>query len=210
MSIKKVGIMGGTFNPIHKGHLAIANQAYTQFSLDEIWVMPSKLPPHKAGAHILSADDRIQMVRLALNDAPHLKLSLFEMEREGYTYTYDTLERLHMQYPDTEFYFIMGGDSLRDFHLWKHPERISPLCTLLVACREEIMDQQMETCFRQVMQTYQAKVLALTCPPFAVSSSQIRQILAEGGDASSYLDPQVYAYIRQHQLYQEKESDFHG
>ena len=109
---KKIGIMGGTFDPIHMGHLILGEQSYEQFQLDKVLFMPSGNPPHKRDrAGRASDNQRVDMVRLAIEDNPHFELSLAEMHETGYTYTYRTLEELKEYNPDTDYYFIIGADS---------------------------------------------------------------------------------------------------
>ena len=109
----KIGIMGGTFDPIHMGHLILGEIAYEQFSLDKVLFMPAGNPPHKQKRlGRASEKQRIEMVKLAIADNPHFELSLEEMNLEGYSYTYRTLERLNFKNPDTKYYFIIGADSL--------------------------------------------------------------------------------------------------
>ena len=122
---KRIGIMGGTFDPIHIGHLILGETAYHQFQLDKVLFMPAGNPPHKQDRENRATDSqRVDMVRLAIASNPHFTLSLEEMHKEGYTYTYRTLERLKQQNPDTEYYFILGADSLYTFDDWKEPGRI--------------------------------------------------------------------------------------
>src|SRR5690606_12925515 len=106
--MKKIGIMGGTFNPIHYGHLFLAENAYEQMGLDQILFMPSNNPPHKKVKDIVSNEHRKIMVHIAIKDNPHFTLSTIELEREGTTYTADTLAILTREQPDTEFYFLVG------------------------------------------------------------------------------------------------------
>ena len=113
--MKKIGILGGTFNPIHNGHLALGQAAMEQYDLEEIWLMPSKLPPHKSHFAILSEEHRLTMTKLAAQINKNFIASDFELKREGLTYTADTLELLTKEYPDYKFYFIVGGDSLIKF-----------------------------------------------------------------------------------------------
>ncbi len=120
----KIGIMGGTFNPIHFAHLILAESAYEELNLDKILFMPSKKPPHKLNESIESDEHRIQMIQLAIKSNPHFDLSCVELEREGITYTADTLEELNRNYPQDEFYFIIGADSLFQIEDWWHPEQI--------------------------------------------------------------------------------------
>lgn len=122
--LKKIGIMGGTFNPIHIGHLIIAEKAREQFGLDHVLFMPSGMPYMKDCREVLPGKTRTKMTELAIQSNLFFAISTIEVEREGRTYTYETLEYLRTQNPDTEYYFILGADSLWKIEEWKHPERI--------------------------------------------------------------------------------------
>ena len=137
--------MGGTFDPIHMGHLILGEQSYEQLSLDKVLFMPSGNPPHKRNRAGRASDrQRVDMVRLAISDNPHFELSLAEMHEKGYTYTYRTLEELKEQNPDTDYYFIIGADSLFSFEEWKEPGRICDACTLVVAVRDHASADEQE------------------------------------------------------------------
>lgn len=142
---KRIGIMGGTFDPIHIGHLILAEKAYEELDLDEVWFMPSGNPPHKQNRAGRASDkQRVEMVRRAIADNPHFRLSTEEMHPEGYTYTYETLERLHEKYPDYIYYFIIGADSLYDFDMWRRPDRICKAASLLVATRNDVPEESLK------------------------------------------------------------------
>src|SRR5690554_331928 len=119
--MKKIGILGGTFDPIQNAHLVLAECSYEQFDLDRVWFMPSKNPPHKINKYIESKEHRSNMIKLAIEDNPHFEFSDFELMRQGLTYTTDTLLMLNQEYTDVKFYFIIGEDSLFDLENWKKP-----------------------------------------------------------------------------------------
>lgn len=145
-SRRRVGIMGGTFDPIHIGHLILGENAYQQFGLDCVLFMPSGNPPHKKERNgRASTQERIDMVALAIADNPHFVLSLEETHENGYTYTRETLARLTRENPDTDYYFIMGADSLFAFESWKEPQGICDLCTILVAVRNDVRTKDMDS-----------------------------------------------------------------
>ena len=135
--MKKIGIMGGTFNPIHAGHIEIADAAYKQFELDEVWFMPNHIPAYKSDKDIISGEHRLNMISLAIKDYSYFKTSDFELKREGKTYSYETFTLLKDEFPDACFYFIMGADSLFYFDKWVHPEIIIDKTDILVASRDE-------------------------------------------------------------------------
>lgn len=200
----KVGIMGGTFNPIHKGHLMLATLAMQQCSLDKIWFMPSGLPAHKSNEELLDATHRIEMVKLSIEEEPAFVASAFEIEREGFTYTADTMIELKRRYPELNFYFIIGGDSLMKFHQWVRPDVISAHTTLLAAGRSGYSKDELEKQALYLNKQFGTKVLFLDMPEFQAASSEIRCWLKDGQyeKASEVLPKKVVDYIKQNSLYQ--------
>lgn len=197
----KIGIMGGTFNPIHNGHLLIAENARSQYALDAVWFLPAGMPPHKEENGILPAEVRLEMVCLAIQDNPGFKISEIELWSKERSYTYRTLERLHEQFPDTEFYFIMGGDSLRDFHTWKNPDHICELSHLLAAVRDEMDAKRLKVYASEIRETLHGNIDFIITPNFSVSSHEIRARV-KAGDTIRYLVPEkVRCYIAQKELY---------
>ena len=130
----KIGIMGGTFNPIHNGHIALAQKAYEDLKLDKVLFMPSGTSYLKQ--NVLSAKHRVEMVRRAILPYSYFELSLIEVNRAGNTYTYETLQQLKCENPNIEYYFIIGADSLFNIDGWKCPERLLKTCTILAAYRD--------------------------------------------------------------------------
>ncbi len=198
----KVGIMGGTFDPIHVGHLILAESAYQQFGLDEVLIMPSGNPPHKkdrTGGPTL--DQRIEMVSLAIEDNDHFTLSTEEAHDKGYTYTRATLERLTSENPDTEYYFIMGADSLFYFDTWKDPERIAQLAVLVVATRYHVDEVQLSEAIASVGQKFGATIEKLSTPNMDISSSMIRDWVRQKQSIRYYVPDRVIDYITKAGLY---------
>ena len=201
-SRKKIGIMGGTFDPVHMGHLILGEKAYEQLRLDKVWFMPSGNPPHKKNRQGRATDEqRVEMVRRAISDNPHFELSLEEMHEDGYTYTYHTLETLKEKNPDTDYYFIIGADSLYNFDTWMEPERICQACTLVVASRNYGKNGDLNQQIRRCAQTYHGKFLRLDTMNIDVSSQQLRQWIGEGHSISYYVPDKVISYIREQHIY---------
>ena len=149
---RKIGIMGGTFDPIHIGHLILGEAAYEQFGLDEVWFLPAGNPPHKRNRAGQAKDaQRVEMVRRAIASNPHFVLCTKEMEDEGYTYSYRTLEAMRKEHPGTEFYFIIGADSLFYFDEWKNPERICAAAKILVATRDRAKEKELLACMERYL-----------------------------------------------------------
>lgn len=199
--MKKVGIMGGTFNPIHYGHLFMAESAYEQLGLDKVIFIPTKNPPHKIISGTVTQEQRVMMLSLAIRDNPHFELSLMELEREGVTYTADTLTILTDENPDTEYYFIAGADSLMQFHTWRSPESIFKLCTLVVAGRDDLDMETLNMQANKLEAAYNARIIFLDMPAIRISSSEIRTRVAAGRSIKYYVPDDVIKYIEENQLY---------
>ncbi|MGN0157790.1 MAG: nicotinate-nucleotide adenylyltransferase [Brotaphodocola sp.] len=200
-----IGIMGGTFDPIHNAHLMIGRQAYEEYKLDEIWFMPSGTPPHKKDHHVTDVEDRCEMVRLAIEDSPYYKLSEFEARRDGNTYTAETLCLLREQYPQHRFFFIIGADSLFQIEHWYHPELVMIQTTLLVAGREYAdapctMDEQIA----YLTKRYQADIRILHSNELDIASADLRRMIAEDQPIDSFVPKAVADYIARRNLYHAK------
>lgn len=193
----KIGIMGGTFDPIHNAHLIIAAYAREQFGLDELVFMTGGNPPHKTG--VTDKYIRNEMTKLAVGN--DFEISDYEVEKEEYSYTLRTLEYMKAKYPEDELFFIIGEDSLRDIGKWYHPEEILKLCTLLVFPRNaaETLEQEIAA----TKERFGGKILAVDAPVFGISSSEIRERIRQGKSVKHMLPEPVWAYIREHGLYQE-------
>lgn len=205
---KRIGIMGGTFDPIHIGHLILGETAYYQFHLDRILFMPAGNPPHKKVRENRATDrQRVDMVRLAIASNPHFSLSLEEMHREGYTYTYRTLERLKDQNPDTEYYFILGADSLYTFDEWREPERILRACTILVGTRNHTSDEKLDRVIGELEDKYQGNIQKLESLNIDISSEMIRSWIEKGRSLAYYVPDQVIDYIQKNNIYKGCDED---
>ena len=199
----KIGIMGGTFNPIHNGHLSLANAALGQYNLDEVWFMPSGLPAHKANDDLLNADIRLHMVKLAIGAQDKIKASSFEIDRDGFTYTADTMVALSKEFPKDEFYFIIGGDSLMKFHKWVKPEVISEHTTLLAAGRNGYTAVELKNQAQALKEKFGTKVYFVEMPELVISSNAIRSYcrLQQYESIKSMVPEKVYQYILEHELW---------
>lgn len=199
---KKIGIMGGTFDPIHVGHLILGERAYEQLGLDKILFMPSGNPPHKKNRTGRASDEqRAEMVKMAIEGNPHFELSLIEMNEEGYSYTYRTLEMLKEQNPDTDYYFIIGADSLYNFTTWKEPARICQACTLVVATRDHTSVESLNQEMTFLSQQYHGCFIRLDTMNIDISSQLIRKWLVQGKSLHYYVPDPVIHYIYENQIY---------
>jgi nicotinate-nucleotide adenylyltransferase len=193
----KLGIYGGTFDPIHVAHLIIAEYARCQFALTEVVFIPSFIPPHKINHTISSAQDRLQMVKLAIDNNPHFRVSDFEINKQGASFTVDTLDYFTsiFQLDREHLYLIIGADNLADFNKWREPERILSLATLAVAARPG-HDGQMP----EIIKT--ESVHKIHAPIMDISASKIRDRVREGGSIRYLTPPAVEDYIHERALYQ--------
>lgn len=209
----KIGIMGGTFDPVHNGHLMIARAAYCQFGLDEIWFMPNGNPPHKL-LNAIGSDvkQRVEMVRLAIADHPEFRLETCEADRKEVSCSYKTMEHLRESYPKDEFFFIIGADSLFSIEKWVHPEKLFAVCTILAAYRDEqeTAGEGQETAVREEMaaqvvrlrEKYNARIEVIHSRPFRISSSQLRERIGSGVDIHGLVPEKVREYIAEEGLYE--------
>lgn len=199
---KRIGIMGGTFDPIHMGHLILGEKAYEQFSLDQVLFMPAGNPPHKKNrAGRANDEQRVEMVRRAIDGNPHFALSLIEMNEAGYTYTYRTLENLKREHPDTDYYFIIGADSLVSFDTWREPERICQACTLVVAVRDHMSVETLHREVERLTSKYGGHFLLLDTMNIDVSSQLLRQWCREHKSLKYYVPDLVISYIEENHIY---------
>lgn len=198
---KKVGILGGTFDPIHTAHLILAEAAYEQFELDTVLIMPSGDPPHKTDREITPSNHRIKMVQLAIEDNKHFKLSTIEVERNGKTYTAETLTQLVKYNPDCRYYFIIGADSLFGIEEWRHPEIIMHSAVLLAAVREQAGMEAMKEQIEHLKAEYQAEIYLLHTSDIEISSSAVRDKVACGESIRYYVPKDVEKYIYNNHLY---------
>lgn len=199
----KVGIMGGTFNPVHIGHLLLGEFAYEQFELDEIWFMPNGNPPHKEVVSWENAlAQRIAMLRLAIDGVPYFKLSLHEADESKHSYTYQTLKELKEQYPENEYYFILGADSLFALETWKNYKEIFPSCIILAAIRDDKMQEDVIVQIRYLIQKYHADIWLLKAPKLEISSTELRERIQQKKSIKYMVPQSVEEYIVEHQIYQ--------
>lgn len=202
----KIGIMGGTFDPIHIGHLLLGEFAFEEFKLDEVWFLPNGNPPHKDTEEMDTLlTHRIEMVKAAINGSPHFKLSLHEANA-GVSYTYRTMLEFHEQYPGNEFYFILGADSLFSIEEWKYFKEIFPTCTILAAMRDDKDVADMQKQIAYLKETYEADIELLRAPLLEISSTTIRERAAKGLTVHYFVPDAVAEYIKEHHLYREVES----
>ncbi len=201
--MRRVGIMGGTFNPIHNGHLLIAENAYEQLQLDEVLFIPTGRAPHKQGMDILDGKLRLRMVELAIANNPAFLADARELRSKELSYSAVTLTRMKQKSPDWELYFIMGGDSLRDFTTWYQPQVICACATLVVAVRDDC-DRTMLLQYKDDLKAkFDARIYLLDTPNMSVTSSELRKRVAMGRSIRYQVPDAVRDFILENQLYHE-------
>lgn len=198
----KIGILGGTFDPIHYGHLLLAETAYDRFGLDKVLIMPAGDPYFKADRGISPDPDRAEMVKLAIADNPHFEYSDLELSREGDTYTVETLQMLKEQQPEDEFYLIVGSDVLLQMDKWYRPQEIFQMATVLSSCRN-VENSQLNSRMDYLRKKFGAKVVNLYMPNIDISSTDIRDKMKHDMSVRYFLPDAVIAYIKEHELYKQ-------
>lgn len=187
--MKKVGILGGTFDPPHHGHLLIANEVLSALQLDEVWMMPNRVPPHKEISGSAKNEDRLQMLKLAIAGNQAFTIQPIELEREGPSYTYDTIKMINKQYGDHQFFFIIGADMIEYLPKWYKIDELVKLVQFVGVARPSYSHET----------TY--PVLYVDVPLMEVSSSMIRDRLKRGKTVRYLLPEPVIQYIEEHNLY---------
>jgi len=204
--MRKIGIMGGTFNPIHTGHLMLSEWAMDALGLSEVWLMPTGISYMKAGQKILSGQERLFMAELAAEGNSRLKCTDIELKRTGYTYTCETLQLLKEREPETEFYFILGADCLFMFDKWKEPEKILQNCKLTAAVREDSDLEEMKKKALEIQERFGGEVILLPFLRLSITSTEIRKRVRENKSIRYMVPEKVRAYIEEKGLYRYEEN----
>ena len=196
------GVLGGTFDPIHNGHLAIAEEAARKLGLKRVLFVPAGDPWLKDQANVTAAAHRLEMLKLALADKPHFEVSTVDLERPGPSYTEDTLADLTSQLgEDARMYFMLGIDALAEFELWRNPERILQMCTLVAVRRPGALAVDM-TSLEQRLPGISRRLFVLDNQLIDISSTDIRRRVASGLSITSLVPAAVERYITEQRLYQ--------
>lgn len=201
--MQRLGIFGGTFNPPHKGHIYIACEAMKAAALDKMLFIPCGNPPHKKVAGDVAAKHRFQMTRLAIEGSPNFEITDLEIKDKSPSYTAKTLEKLKVLCPDSKLCFVVGGDSLRDMEGWYHPEKICSLAEIIAVSRGGIEDAVLAEKAEFYRKKYNAQITVITVSPLDISSSDIRQKIADGEDVSDAVEDSVLKYIKENGIYKD-------
>ncbi len=201
MTKRKIGLMGGTFDPIHIGHIALAEEAKQQFGLDSVIFMPTGDPWHKAGKNVTPAIHRSAMVLASIEGCPEYQFSDMEIQRKKTTYTAETLTQLCEENPDCEYYYIVGADSLAYMERWYKPEVIFEKAVILAACRNTQTREQFFEKIKMLEEAYHGDIRFLEVEEVPISSSKIREMAKNKEDISVWVPEKVDAYIKDKGLY---------
>jgi nicotinate-nucleotide adenylyltransferase len=195
--IRKVGILGGSFNPIHNQHLLNAQNALEQFELDEVWFVPNQIHAFKGKMKDLDVNHQIKMLELAIEEKEKFKYNDIELFQKKTSFTFDTLKKLQQKYPETEFFLIIGADNLVNFHKWYKADKILEKYKVICIFRADentVLDKKLEK--------YQCKILFVKSLISELSSSFLRDTLKAGKSIRYYLPDKVYNYIKENRLYE--------
>ena len=204
-NFKRIGILGGTFNPVHMGHLFMAEFARVEMNLDMILFIPTGVPYMKNNKEILSSDIRMRMLEMSITSNSFFATSDIEIKREGNTYTFETLEELHQLYPNADLFFLVGADCLFTIEHWYQPQQIFDNCTLLAANRNDVPQMELLEKKKFLENTFQAHVILLDVPQMDISSTKIRENIKSGRSIRYMVTDAVHDYILQNNFYQEVE-----
>jgi len=197
----RLGILGGTFDPVHVGHLALAEAARTAFGLDRVLFIPAAVPPHKPGGAVAAAEERLAMVRRAVDAAPYFAVSEVELERQGPSYTVDTLADLQQRHPGAELYFITGADEVLALDTWHDPQRLLQLARFIAATRPGFDLSRLAQMESRLGPVARGRLLPLEWLELGLSSTDLRRLLSEGRSVRYLVPERVVEYIEERRLY---------
>jgi nicotinate-nucleotide adenylyltransferase len=199
----RVGILGGTFNPPHIGHLVCAQEAYREFELDRVLLIPARIPPHKPVEHEPGAHHRLELCRVAVADDERFEVSDLELRRDGPSYTVDTLKELSTEAPNNELFLIVGGDIAAGLPRWREPERVLDLATLSIAKRRGTARSSIDKALGTLRGGDRARFFDM--PRIGVSSTMVRRRVRSRQPIRYLVPDAVRAYIERHGLYLNEE-----
>jgi nicotinate-nucleotide adenylyltransferase len=196
---ERIGVFGGTFDPIHLGHLIIAAEIQRMANLDQVLFVPAGRPPHKLDQHLSNDDDRLRMLQLAVGGVPGFAINTVDLDRHGPSFTVDTLRILHGQHPDTELVFVMGEDSLRDFLTWHNPAGIIEQAELAVARRPGVEHDL--GAISAAIPAAARRIHIYPVPEIGIASRELRERAARGDSLRFFVPDSVADFIRERGLY---------
>lgn len=199
----RIGILGGTFNPIHLGHLLIAENAFEQFKLDRVNIMPAHISPFKLDTKVLDKEDRKKIIELSIADNPHFVMDPREIDSDSISYTYLTLSDMKANNPEDELFFILGADSLKTIKNWRNPQIIFDNATVLAAVRDNDDIDDLKSYADELKALFNGNVGFIKTPIYDVSSTDIRRRIASGESVRYMICDAAIEYITDNNLYKE-------
>lgn len=201
MTNQNIAIMGGTFNPIHIGHLIAAQWVYDTGDFDKVLFMPSGQPPHKTNMPIIEKETRLKLCSLAIENTPYFDISDYEINKEGYTYTVDTIKYLKEEHTNTNYWLIIGADSVMNLLRWHNPEELLKICNFIVVNRANYIVEDMEYQIEMLRNNYRANIIAISIPNIEISSSNIRKRIFNNKPIKYLVPEKVEEYIITNNLF---------
>lgn len=199
--MQEICLMGGTFDPIHYGHLVVAEEVRQQFALTKVIFIPAGRPPHKINNFISEPTHRVKMTRLAVASNPYFDVSTLEVERKGLSYTIDTVKEIKRLYGAEKVYFITGADAVMEIITWKEAEQLLSMCTFIAATRPGYDLHQLADTLKLLPKAVLKNILPLEVPALSISSSDIRKRVKEGKSIKYLLPEAVEEYVLQTRIY---------
>jgi nicotinate-nucleotide adenylyltransferase len=198
----RIGIFGGTFDPVHLGHLILAEQCRVQAELDEVWFVPNSVPPHKTDRGVTRFEQRCDMLEFAIAGHPAFQVNRIEKDLDGPSYTARTLEQLHARHPGNEFFLLLGSDCLPDLPLWYEPRKVIERVGLLVVPRPGVMLWTAERLATGLgVDVAAVRLRFVACPMIEIASRELRRAIADGLSIRYMVPRAVEEYIRERKLY---------
>lgn len=200
--MKRIGILGGTFDPVHYGHIALAEDAVREADLDEVVMIPARIQPFKQDREYASGEDRFRMLALAAGKNDHITVSRYELEQEGVSYTYLTLRHMQKFFgEDTRLFFITGTDSFLKIDTWKNAPELLTKYSFIIGTRPGYRQEEYQEALKRITSAFGTEVISMNKTELDISATQIREMVAEGKEITGLLPPEVERYITEHGLY---------
>ena len=196
--------MGGSFDPVHTGHVNLARDALVQAGLDKVYLIPARLQPFKQDRTPASGEDRMEMLRLALREDPDIEPCSYELVRDGVSYTYLTMRGMQEMFRDAKLYFIIGTDSILKIHTWMNAEELLTGYGIIVGSRPGYLEQEMSESIDRLQRQFGTEIIRIHNRQFDISATEIRDRLSRGESAGELVPGPVTEYIREHGLYRQQ------
>lgn len=201
--IRKIGIFGGSFDPVHLGHTGLAEDAMKQAGLEKVVFIPARLQPFKLDKKLASGEDRIEMLKLAAGNTAGFEISTYELDNEGVSYSYLTMRAMQEKYgKDVKLYFITGTDAFLKIDQWKNAEELLTEYSFVIGTRPGYKQDELESYIKNIHKTYGTEIININNVQVDVSSTEIRDIISSGGSAEGLISAEVERYIRNNGLYE--------